>query len=56
MRSHPSKSDLFKGRHFEGEIIVFCLRSYLRYKLWYRDMAEMMAEQGPSISHTTILR
>lgn len=56
MRSHPSKSDLFKGRHFEQEIIVLCVRWYLRYKLSYLDLAEMMAERGLSVSHTTILR
>ena len=33
-----------------------CVRWYLRYKLSYRDLVEMMAERGWSISHTTILR
>lgn len=56
MHSHPSKSDLFKGRHFEQEIIILCVRWYLRYKLSYRDLVEMIAERGLSISHTTILR
>ncbi len=55
MRS-PSKSDLFKGRHFEQEIILLCVRWYLRYKLAYRDLVEMMAERGLPIAHTTILR
>ena len=36
---------LFKGRHFDQEIIVLCLRLYLRYKLSFRDLAEMMAER-----------
>jgi hypothetical protein len=56
MRSHPSKSELFKARHFEQEIIVLCVRWYLRYKLSYRDLVEMMAERGLPIAHTTILR
>jgi transposase-like protein len=56
MRNRPSKIDLFKGRHFEQEIIVLCVRWYLRYKLSYRDLVEMMAERGLSIAHTTILR
>lgn len=56
MRNRPSKSDLFKGRHFEQEIIVLCVRCYLRYKLSYRDLVEMMAEWGLSVAHTTILR
>ena len=32
------------------------MRWYLRYKLSYRDLVEMMAERGLSIAHTTILR
>lgn len=45
MYNCPSKSDLFKGRHFEQEIIVLCVRWYLRYKLSYRDLVEMMVER-----------
>lgn len=56
MRNRPSKNDLFKGRHFEQEIIILCVRWYLRYKLSYRDPVEMMAERGLSVAHTTILR
>ena len=29
---------LFRGRHFHDEIIVICLRWYLRYSLSYRDV------------------
>ena len=47
---------LFKGRHFDQEIIVLCVRWYLRYKLSFRDLAEMMAERGLSQAHTTIMR
>jgi len=36
---------VFKWRHFQGEIIVLCLRWYLRYSLSYRDLEEMMAER-----------
>jgi transposase-like protein len=56
MPNRSSKSNPFKGRHFEQEIIVLCVRWYLRYKLSYRDLVEMMAERGLSIAHTTILR
>ena len=56
MRSHTSKSDLFKGRHFEQDIIILYVRWYLRYKLSYRDLVEMMAERGLPIAHTTIRR
>jgi transposase-like protein len=37
---------LIKGRHFDQEIIVLCVRWYLRYKLSFRDLAEMMTERG----------
>jgi len=33
-----------------------CVRWYLRYKLSYRDLVEMMAERGLSVAHSTILR
>jgi transposase-like protein len=56
MRNRPGQGDLFKGRHFEQEIIVLCVRWYLRHKLSYRDLVEMMAERGLPIAHTTILR
>ena len=46
----------FKWRHFEGQIILLCVRWYLRYCLSYRDLEEMMAERGLTLDHTTIYR
>ncbi|MFP3559112.1 IS6 family transposase [Paraburkholderia sp. SIMBA_049] len=46
----------FDGRHFDREIIVLCVRWYLRYKLSLCDLVEMMAERGLSLAHTTIMR
>jgi transposase, IS6 family len=46
----------FKWRHFEGQIILICVRWYLRYCLSYRDLEEMMAERGLGVDHTTIYR
>lgn len=46
----------FKWRHFEGEIILLCVRWYLRYALSYRDLEEMMQERGLSVDHTTVYR
>lgn len=37
---------LFKWRHFETEIILLCVRWYLRYALSYRDLEEVMMERG----------
>jgi transposase-like protein len=47
--------ELFKGRHFDREIIVLCVRRNLRYKLSFRDLVEMMGERGLSLAHTTIM-
>ena len=46
----------FEGRHFDREVIIVCVRWYLRYKLSFRDLVEMMAERGLAIAHTTIMR
>ena len=51
-----SRPELFRGRHFRDEIIVLCVRWYLRYPLSYRDLEEMMAERGLTIDHSTIAR
>ena len=51
-----SIADLFKGRHFDREIIILCVRWYLRFKLSFRDLVEMMAERGVRLAHTTIMR
>jgi len=47
---------LFNGRHFDREVIVLCVRWYLRYKLSLRDLVEIMAERGLPLAHTTIMR
>jgi transposase-like protein len=51
-----SIADLFKGRHFDREIIILCVRWYLRFKLSFRDLVEKMAERGISLAHTKIMR
>jgi transposase-like protein len=48
--------ELFKGRHFDQEIVVLCVRWYLSYKLSSRDLVAIMAERGIGLVHTTILR
>jgi len=49
-------AELFEGRHFDREVIILCVRWYLRFKLSLRDLVEMMAERGLSMAHTTIMR
>ena len=51
-----AQTALFKWRRHESEIILLCVRWYLRYSLSYRDLEEMMNERGLSIDHTTIYR
>ena len=41
-----SVQELFEGRHFDREVIILCVRWYLRFKLSLRDLVEMMA-RGP---------
>jgi transposase-like protein len=46
----------FKWKHYESEIIVLCVRWYLKYSLSYRNLEEMMNERGLTLDHTTIMR
>jgi IS6 family transposase len=46
----------FKWRHFEGEMILLCVRWYLRYALSYRDVEDLARERGLSVDHTTVFR
>ena len=52
----PSAQDLFKGRHFDRDVIILCVRWYLTFKLSARDLVQMTAERGIALAHTTILR
>jgi len=56
MTEPTSAQGLFRGRHFDQEIILLCIRWYLTYKLSSRDLVQMMAERGITLAHTTILR
>ena len=47
---------LFRGRHFNTEIIVTCVRWYLRFSLSLRNVEELMAERGLEVDHTTVWR
>jgi transposase-like protein len=46
----------FKWRHFEGEVILLCVRWYLRYTLSYRDVEELARERGLLVDHTPVFR
>src|ERR1700674_4891546 len=47
---------LFKGRHFEAEVIVQYVRWHLRFGLSFRDLEEMIAERSLNVDHVTIWR
>lgn len=51
-----TQKDPFKWKHFQKEIILHCVRWYLRYSLSYRNLEEMMLERGIEVDHTTIYR
>jgi transposase-like protein len=51
-----SLEELFDERHFDREIIVLCVRQYLRHKLSLRGLVDLLAEMGVSLAHTTIQR
>jgi len=46
----------FKWRHYLGEIILWCVRWYLRYPLSAAQMAEMTVERGLAISASCVWR
>jgi len=48
--------NLFAGRHFDREVILLCVRCYLRYKLSLRDLVEMDKQMARemSISHSAL--
>jgi len=56
MRRGDPIEALFKGRHFDHQIVILCVRWYLSYPLSGRNLVEMMSERGLSLAHTTILR
>jgi transposase-like protein len=51
-----ARDPIYRRRRFQPEIIELCVRWYLTYRLSYRDLVEMMAERGVTVSHSSILR
>jgi hypothetical protein len=47
---------LFKGRHFDVQIIILCVSWYASFKFSLRDLVIMMADRGIPLARTTILR
>ena len=49
-------NDPFKGRQYPGEVIVLCVRWYLRYPLSYEHVSELLAERGVEVDASCIWR
>jgi transposase-like protein len=56
MSKAVARDPIYRRRRFQPEIIELCVRWYLTYRLSYRDLVEMVAERGVTVSHSTILR
>jgi len=46
----------FKGRHFQGEIVLWAVRWCCCYGVSHRDLEQMTGERGISFDHATIYR
>ena len=46
----------FKGRQYPGELIILCVRWYLRYPLSYEHVSELMVERGVEVDASCIWR
>ena len=46
----------YKGRQYPGEVIVLCVRWYLRYPLSYQHVSELVAERGVEVDSSCIWR
>jgi transposase, IS6 family len=46
----------FQGKQYPGEVIILCVRRYLRYPLSYAHVAELMSERGLDVDRSCIWR
>ena len=54
--SSAAESASFARYRFPPEVMLLAVRWYLRYELSYRDVEELLAEQGIEVDHVTIYR
>ena len=55
-RRRRRRDPIFSKRRFADEVILLCVRWYLRFKLSYRDLSRVMYELGIAVAPCTILR
>ena len=53
---HRNRNPLFAKRWFTDDVIIRCVNWYLRFKLSYRDLAQIMSGLGVCVAPCTILR
>jgi transposase, IS6 family len=51
-----NNKNLFKGRQFTAEIILWAVRWYLQFPISYRDLERMFTDRGIQVDHTTLFR
>jgi transposase, IS6 family len=51
-----NNKNLFKGRQFTAEIILWAVRWYLQFPISYRDLERMFSDRGVQVDHTTLFR
>jgi transposase-like protein len=51
-----NRNPLFAKRWFTDDVIIRCVNWYLRFRLSYRDLAQIMGELGVCVAPCTILR
>ncbi len=56
MPERAARDPIYRRRRFSPETIELCVRWYITYRLSYRDLLAIMAEQRIFVSHTTIMR
>jgi IS6 family transposase len=50
------QGQVFKGRQFAAEVILWAVRWYLMFPISYRDLELMLQDRGVAVDHTTIFR
>src|SRR5215813_1410052 len=55
-KRRQGRNPLFAKRWFSDDVIITCVRWYLRFRLSYRDLASIAAELGMAVAPSTILR
>jgi len=55
-KRQQGRNPLFYKRWFPDDVIILCVRRYLRFRLSYRDLSSIAAEMGVAVAPSTILR